>query len=129
MENQPLLSSSINSSTSASVKISNTTAPSSASATSGYRLPDVTTLQHAAKLSIVEDKPIMLDYWTFSLDKTVLIGVKENSEKLLVKSEEEYTSPVSKIYKVSNEYIIITENSIYIVDVNIPTKRISGQSE
>jgi len=129
MENQPLLSSSINSSTSASVKISNTTAPSSASATSGYRLPDVTTLQHAAKLSIVEDKPIMLDYWTFSLDKTVLIGVKENSEKLLVKSEEEYTSPVSKIYKVSNEYIIITENSIYIVDVNIPTKRISGNSE
>jgi hypothetical protein len=83
-------------------------------------------LQHAAKLSIVEDKPIMMDYWTNSLDKTVLIGVRENKEKLLVKSEEEYTSPISKIYKVGNEFIIITENSIYIVDVEIPTKRISS---
>lgn len=129
MENQPLLPPPP---TQSSVKIANTTTPSTsagAAANSGYRLPDITTLQHAAKLSIVEDKPIMLDYWTFSLDKTVLIGVKENSEKLLVKSEEEYTSPVSKIYKVSSEYIIITENSIYIVDVNIPTKRISGNSE
>ena len=92
----------------------------------GYRLPENNTLQHAAKLSIVEDKPIMMDYWTSSLDKSVLIGVKDNQEKLLVKSEEEYTSPVSKIYKVGKEYIIITENSIYLVDVEIPTKRISS---
>ena len=92
----------------------------------GYRLPENTTLQHAAKLAIVEDKPIMLDYWTFSLEKTALIGVREdNQEKLLVKSEEEYTSPIVKIYKVGKEYIIITENSIYIVDVGIPTKKIS----
>jgi hypothetical protein len=92
----------------------------------GYRLPETTTFQHAAKLAIVEDKPIMLDYWTTSLDKTVLIGVKENNEKLLVKSEEEYTSPIAKIYKVGKEYIIVTENSIYLVDVEIPTKRISA---
>jgi hypothetical protein len=93
----------------------------------GYRLPENNTLQHASKLAIVEDKPIMLDYWTNSLEKTVLIGVREdNQEKLLVKSEEEYTSPISKIYKVGKEYIIITENSIYIVDVEIPTKKISA---
>jgi hypothetical protein len=92
----------------------------------GYRLPENNTLQHAAKLSIVEDKPIMFDYWTSSLEKTVLIGVKDNNEKLLVKSEEEYTSPIAKIYKVGTEFIIVTENSIYIVDVSIPTKRISS---
>ena len=93
----------------------------------GYRLPENNTLQHAAKLSIVEDKPIMMDYWTSSLEKTVLIGVKDNGqEKLLVKSEEEYTSPISKIYKVGKEYIIVTENSIYLVDVEIPTKKISS---
>lgn len=92
----------------------------------GYRLPENTTMQHASKLAIVDDKPIMMDYWTSSLDKSVLIGVKENQEKLLVKSEEEYTSPISKIYKVGSEYIIVTENSIYLVDVNIPTKRISS---
>ena len=91
-----------------------------------YRLPSGTTLQHCAKLGIVEDKPIMFDYWTSSCDKEILIGVRENGEKLLVKSEEEYTSPVSKIYKVENEYIIITENSIYVVSADIPTKRISG---
>lgn len=92
----------------------------------GYRLPEMTTLQHAAKLAIVEDKPIMMDYWTSSLEKTVIIGVKENSEKLLVKSQDEYTSGISKIYKVGTEYIIMTENSIYIVDVNIASKRISA---
>ena len=93
---------------------------------SNYRLPSGTTLQHCAKLSIVEDKPIMFDYWTSSCDKEILIGGRENGEKLLVKSEEEYTSPVSKIYKVEGEYIIITENSIYVVSSDIPTKRISA---
>ena len=92
----------------------------------GYRLPETKTLQHATKLSIIEDKPIMMDYWTNSLEKSVLIGVKETNEKLLVKSEDEYTSPISKIYQVEKEYIIMTENSIYIVDINIPTKRISA---
>jgi hypothetical protein len=93
---------------------------------SGYRLPETKTLLHASKLSIIEDKPIMLDYWTHSLEKKALIGVKESQEKLLVKSEDEYTSPISKIYKVGSEYIIMTENSIYIVDVEILTKRISA---
>lgn len=102
-------------------------APSTAVETvDGHRLPDAATLQHAVKLAIVEDKQIMMDYWTQSIDKTVLIGVKENKEKLLVKSEEEYTSPIAKIYKLGNEFVIVTENSIYIVDVGIPTKRISS---
>jgi hypothetical protein len=94
--------------------------------TDGYRLPNVTTLTHATKLSIVEDKPLLFDYWTSSLEKTALIGVKDDGEKLLVKSEDEYTSPVSKIFKVQDEYIVMTENSIYIVDVAIPSKRISS---
>src|SRR6056300_531394 len=93
---------------------------------SNYRLPENNTLQHVAKLSIVEDKPIMMDYWTSSLEKESLIGVKESQEKLLVKSEEEYTSPISKIFKSGSEYIIVTENSIYLVDKEIPTKRISS---
>ena len=89
-----------------------------------YRLPTGITLQHCAKLAVVEDKPIMFDYWTASCDKEVLIGVRESGEKLLVKSEEEYTSPVSKIYKVETEYIIITENSIYVVSADIASKRV-----
>jgi len=90
-----------------------------------YRLPSDVTLKHAAKIGMVEDKPIMLDYWTASLDKKALIGVKENGEKLLVRSEEEYTSSIAKFYKSGTEYIIITENSIYLVSSDIPTKKIS----
>ena len=90
-----------------------------------YRLPSDTTLQHASKLAIVDDKPIMLDHWSYSLDKKALIGIRDNDEKLLVKNEEEYTSPVSKIYKINEEYLVVTENSIYIVSASIPTKRIS----
>jgi hypothetical protein len=98
---------------------------SESSTTSNYSLPHNTTLKHVCKLSIVEDKPILLDYWTSSLDEDVIIGVREGGEKLLVKSEEEYTSPISKIYKVETEYIIVTENSIYVVSAAISTKRIS----
>lgn len=90
-----------------------------------YRLPSDITLKHAAKLSIVDDKPIMLDYWAPSLDKKALVGARENGEKLLVKSEDEYTSTIAKFYKSGTEYIVITENSIYIVSNEIPTRRIS----
>lgn len=93
--------------------------------TGNYKLPSNLTLQHAAKIAIIEDKPIMLDYWSSSCDKEVLIGVRESGEKLLVKSQEEYTSPIAKIYKVETEYIIMTENSIYLVNAEIPTRRIA----
>ena len=94
--------------------------------TSNYKLPSNSTMQHAVKFAIMEDRPIMLDYWQESYgESSVLIGVRSNDEKMLVRSAEEYTSPISKIFKVSEEYIIITENSIYIVSTEIPTKRIS----
>ena len=91
------------------------------------KLPSESAMKHAAKISITDDKPILLDYWTESYgeEASVLIGVKKKKEKLLVRSSEEYTSPIVKIFKVCDEYIIITENSIYIVSTEIPTKRIS----
>ena len=67
----------------------------------------------------------LLDYWLSSCENTVLIGHRDNDEKLLVKNAEEYTSPIAKIYKSENEYIILTENSLYIALASIPTKRIS----
>ena len=97
----------------------------SSTSESNYRLPSDITLKHACKLSVVEDKPIMLDYWTPSLDKKALVGAKTTGEKLLVKSEDEYTSGIVKFYKSAEEFIIITENSIYIVSADIPTRKIS----
>ena len=90
-----------------------------------YRLPDNLTIEHAIKLSILEDKPIMTDYWVSSLTKKALIGVRTNNDKLLVKSEEEYTSPIKKLYKIKTEYIVMTENSIYLVDAQIQSRKIS----
>ncbi len=103
--------------------------PSTAAASSDSqqisRIPTYACFQHATKVAILEDKPIILDYWTSSLDKTCLIGVRANNEKLLVKSEDEYTSPIAKIFKVDTEYIIVTANSVYIVAADINTRRIN----
>jgi hypothetical protein len=103
----------------------NNTSNSVAATAGGFRLPSNMCMQHASKLAIVEDRPIMLDYWSQSIEKKVIIGVKENGEKLLVKSEEEYTSPIGKIFKIESEYIILTENSIYIVSSDIQSNRIN----
>jgi len=75
---------------------------------SAYRLPSNICLQHSCKLAIVQDKPVMI-----------------SGEKLLVKSEDEYTSPIANIYKVETEYIIVTENSIYLISNETPSKKIS----
>lgn len=92
----------------------------------GHRLPESKTLLHACKISIVEDRPIMMDYWTDSIDKTVMIGIKDDGKKLLIKGSEEYTSYIEKVFRINvKDYIILTENSIYIVDAEIPSKRVS----
>ncbi len=100
---------------SSSIKVNNST----------YRFPLDATMKYACELAVAEDKPIMMDYWTYSIDKKALVGVRESGEKLLVKSAEEYTSPIAKVYRSMSEYIILTENSLYIVSSDIPTRRIS----
>jgi hypothetical protein len=88
-------------------------------------LPSAKVMQHACKLACTNDKPIMLDYWLEShTSGTVMIGVRDTEEKILVRSEEEYTSPISKVYKVGEEFILITENSIYIVSAKIQSRKI-----
>lgn len=106
-------------------KPAQTTNPAATPSAPNYRMPSDATLKHAVKLAIVDDKPIMLDYWAPSLDKKALVGARENGEKMLVKSEDEYTSTIQKFYKAGTEFIIITENSIYIVASDIPTRKIS----
>jgi hypothetical protein len=110
---------------SASSSSSSSSSGGAKSGESAYRLPSNVCLQHSCKLAIVQDKPVMMDYWTASLDKSIIIGVRESGEKLLVKSEDEYTSPIANIYKVETEYIIVTENSIYLISNETPSKKIS----
>jgi hypothetical protein len=82
-------------------------------------------MAQAAKIAIEQDRPIYLDYYSDSLDKKCCIGVRD-SEKMLVKSDTEYTSPIASIMRIKEEktYIVLTENSLYVVSADIPVKRI-----
>lgn len=86
-------------------------------------LPSAGVLLRASKISIDDDRPIMLDYWMASKEKKCCIGVKDNV-KYLVKSETEYTSTIQNLYKIENCYIILTENSLYIVAHDLPVRKI-----
>ena len=54
-----------------------------------YRSCSEVTLKNAWKLSILEDRPILADYWNSSLDGNIILGVKDNGDKLFSKSEDE----------------------------------------
>jgi hypothetical protein len=86
-------------------------------------LPPATVLLRAAQISVDEDRPILLDYWTDSRDKKCCIGVKDNA-KYLVKNESEYTSTVQNIFRIDGCFIVLTENSLYIVSQDIPVRKI-----
>jgi hypothetical protein len=90
-------------------------------------MPSPQVLVHAAKLAIEQDKPILLDYFLdTSAGKAFLGEDQETKEKMLIKSSEEFTSLVQKVYKVQDDYIIITENSLYIVSGKIQKRRIQA---
>ena len=91
-------------------------------------LPSANVLLKAAQVSIDEDKPIYLDYYQDSVDKKCCIGV-QGQTKYLVKSTDEYTSTIQTVFKCENCYIIATENSLYIVSVEIPIKKIVSSKE
>ena len=90
-------------------------------------LPHTTTLLHAAKLAIQQDKAIQLDYYVDTASGKAFMGEDpESKEKMLVKSNDEFTSSIQKIYKVGDDFIILTENSIYIVSGKIQKRRIKS---
>jgi hypothetical protein len=78
----------------------------------------------AAQIAMESDKPIYLDYFKDSVEKKCCIGVQSDNTKNLVKSENEYTSPIQNIFKCEACYIVATENSLYIVSTEIPIKKI-----
>lgn len=105
------------------------TPAASAPAPTGDVLPHATTLMQAARLAIQQDKPIQLDYYVETATNRAFIGEDpETKEKVLVKSREEFTSLVSKMYKVGEDFLIMTENSIYIVSGKIQKRKVNLSS-
>ena len=90
-------------------------------------LPNTSVLLQAAKLAMAQDKPIQLDYYADTVSGKAFMGEdSESKEKMLVKSGDEFTSLIQKVYKVGEDYIVMTENSIYIVSGKVQKRRIQG---
>jgi hypothetical protein len=90
-------------------------------------LPSPEVLVAAAKIAIEQDKPIQLDYYSDTATGKAFLGEdQETKEKMLVKSNEEFTSLIQKVYKVKDDFIIMTENSIYLASGKIARKRIQA---
>ena len=107
-----------------------TAAPAPAPATPAVPaapLPAAQTLVQAAKLAIQLDRAIQLDYYVDTATNKAFLGEDDEAkEKMLVKSGDEFTSLIQKIYKVGDDFIILTENSIYIVSGKIQKRRIKS---
>ena len=90
-------------------------------------LPGATTLLQAAKIAIEQDKAIMLDYFRQTTNGTAFLGEDQTDpkERILVKSKEEFTSLIKKLYKVGDDYIILTENSLYVVSGKIQKRKVN----
>jgi len=89
--------------------------------------PSVQLLVQASKLAMQHDMPIQLDYYVDTFNGKAFMGEdQETKEKMLVKSSDEFTSLIKKVYKVEDEYIILTENSIYLVSGKVQKRRIQA---
>ena len=89
-------------------------------------LPPAGVLLRAAQIAVDDDRPILLDYWRDSCEKKCCIGVKDDT-KYLVKSESEYTSTIQRLFKSEGCYIVLTENSLYVVVETIPVRKIVSE--
>ena len=88
--------------------------------------PASTTLLQAAKLAIEQDRAIMLDYYRQTANATAFLGEDpETKERILVKSKDEFTSLIKKLYKVGEDFIILTENSLYVVSGKIQKRKVN----
>jgi hypothetical protein len=92
-------------------------------------IPSPAVLTQAAKLAVQQDKPILLDYYLETATGKACLGEdNDTKEKVLVKNVEEYTSLIQKIFKAAEDYLIVTENSIYVVSGKIQKKKIAMAS-
>ena len=119
--------------TSSNTAITTTTTAAAVSgapvAVASTQLPDPTTVMHAVKLAMTQDKPILIDYFADTASGKAFVGQDaESGEKMLVKSAEEFTSMIQKLGKVGKDYIVVTENSIYIVSGDIKMRKIHASS-
>lgn len=105
---------------------SSTSSTSATPSTSATLIPSAALLVQAAKLAIEQDRAILLDYYEQTANGTAFLGDDpDTKERILIKSKDEFTSLIKKLYKVGDDCIILTENSIYIVSGKIQKRKVN----
>jgi hypothetical protein len=84
-------------------------------------LPSEKTLLQATKLSLKTKKPICFYFYIDSLKGKITI-VTDGEDRIIFKSEDEHTSPILNTYKSDNSFIVVTENTIYILSADTPVR-------
>lgn len=84
-------------------------------------IPTAETLQQACKLSIKLQKAIDFYFYVDSLRGNICIASNED-DKIIYKNNEEHTSPIQNTYKVNDEYLVVTENTIYVISAKTRIK-------
>lgn len=80
-------------------------------------LASAKTMEQAQKLSIKLVKPICFYFYVESLKGKVVIK-SDGEDRIIFKNEDEHTSPILNTFKCETEYIIVTENTIYIISAD-----------
>ena len=98
-------------------------------------IPPSNVLESIWKMAQKLDKSIKTDYWEPSFKGEAFLGVcnrvdsngKTVQDKLLAKSNDEFTSNIVKLSAAKDCIVVETENSIYVISKNIPKKNIQTE--
>ena len=80
-------------------------------------LPSEKTLVQATKLALKTKKPVCFYFYIDSLKGKITI-VTDGEDRIIYKSDDEHTSPILNTYKSENCFIVVTENTIYILSAD-----------
>ena len=98
-----------------------TTSNQTAGAGPALVLPSDKTLQQATKLALKTKKPVCFYFYLDSLKGKISI-ISDGEDRIIFKNEDEHTSPILNTYKSENCYIVVTENTIYILSTETLVK-------
>lgn len=96
-------------------------APATGGSATSLVLPTEKTLLQATKLALKTKKPVCFYFYIDSVKGKITI-VSDGEDRIIFKSEDEHTSPILNTYKSDNCFIVVTENTIYILSADTQVK-------
>lgn len=85
--------------------------------------PSEATLLKAFKLSLKLTKPLDTYFYVDSYRNNVCI-MNDGEEMIIYKNDDEHTSPILKVFNSENNYIVVTTNTIYILNGDTEIKNV-----